>query len=178
MALTVAFSASQVVSTPGSITFTDASTGVDAAVTQRRIYVRDSLGNYIVPTGILTAYSAWADYPATTTKTLALFTSDIAISVTIQWLDVSGTVLYDKTQYYGLSLYLEIFDYGLTQLLAGNPMLVNDNKFLEYKGNLRTHIDSGNQAVELASDITAAQLCYDRANDLKDNAQYYFNRNS
>ena len=43
--------------------------------------------------------------------------------------NVSDVVLYDSTQYVGLTLYNESFDYGLTQLAAANPLLINGHKF-------------------------------------------------
>jgi len=57
-------------------------------------------------------------------------------------------------------------------------MLINDNNFWDSKQKLSELIDSGNQAIEEASDIYNAQRCYDAATDLIDNSQYYFNGNS
>ena len=72
----------------------------------------------------------------------------------------------------------EKFDYGLTQMLTANPMLINDNDFFPHKEELRISIDSGNQAFTLVGDIFAAQQCYDRATELRVNSQYYFNINA
>lgn len=177
MALVVNFSASQNLGEESEILFTDTSTGTDVAVTQRRIYIQTPSGDYLVEDGTTTEYEVWSGFPATTTITLDVLTKDRAVTITVQWLDVSNTVLYDKTLKYGFTLYNETFDYGLTQLLAGNPLLINDNNFYQNKSDLRVNIDSGDQALSLAGDTFAAQQCYDRATELRVNSQYYFNEN-
>ena len=79
---------------------------------------------------------------------------------------------------YGFTEYNEMFDYGLTQMLTANPLLINDNDYFPHKSDLRTSIDSGNQAIIYAQDLFAAQQCYDRATNLRLSSQYYFNINS
>lgn len=108
----------------------------------------------------------------------ALGDSDKALRIVTQWLDVSNTVLYDSTQYVGLTLYNESFDYLLTQLMAANAVLIGDNNFFPNKELLRTYIDGGNQAISFADDLYNAQLCYDKATALRVSSQYYFNGNS
>lgn len=181
MALTVNFSCSQQVGAPTDIDFEDTSTGVDAAVVKRRIYIRNSVGDFLVEDGNTNEYSDWNDFPATTTITLTVLSADVAgtaTTITVQWLNVSNVVLYDKTATYGFTLDGETFDYGLTQNLAQNSSLSTDNNFLSNKSKLRTYIDSGNQAISLNSDIYAAQLCYNKATEMMDNSQYLFNTNS
>lgn len=178
MALTVGFTATQIAGAPAEILFTDTSTGVDAAVVKRRIYISTSSGEFLVESGNSNEYSDWDDFPTTTTITLDVLTQMQAANVVVQWLNVSNAVLYDKTLQYGFTLFGETFDYGLTQLMAANPMLINDNNFWGHKEKLRELIDSGNQSIELASDLYNAQLCYDEATGLMDNSQYLFNGNS
>mgnify|MGYP000396776706 CR=1 FL=1 len=48
MALSVNFTAQQTPGLPGTILFTDTSTGTDVAVTQRRVYIQTAAGNYLV----------------------------------------------------------------------------------------------------------------------------------
>lgn len=179
MSLTVNFTAAQTPGSPGDILFTDTSTGTDVAVTQRRIYIQTSAGDYLVESGTTTEYEVWADYPGTTSITLTdILDKDYGCRVTCQWLNVGGTVLYDKTLYYGFTCYNEDFDYETTQTVAGNPLLINDNDFWSNKGNLRTAIDSGDNAITRNSDIAAAQQCYDIATNLRLNSQYFFNINA
>lgn len=178
MALSVSFTALSVAGEPENILFTDTSTGTDAAVTQRRIYFRDYLGDFVVEDGNDEEYSEWP-IPLADTVTLDLLPFDMSGSITVQWLNVSDVVLYDYTiDAIGFTEYNENFDYQTTQLLASNPKLADDNNFWGNKVKLRTFIDSGNQALTNASDIYDAQLCYNEATKLRTSSQYSFNGNS
>lgn len=179
MALTVNFSAAQTPGDPGTIVLTDESTGTDAAVTQRRVYIQTAAGDYLVLEGTTTEYEAWADFPSTTELTLTdILDKDYAVRMVVQWLNVGGTALYDKTLYYGFTCYNEDFDYELTQAVAGNPILMSDNNYWGNKNLLRTYIDSGNNAITRNSDTAAAQQCYDLATAMRTDSQYLFNINS
>lgn len=179
MALSQNFSAAQIPGTPGDIVFTDTSTGSDVSVTQRRIYIQIATGVFLVEEGTTTEYEVWDDFPTTTIKTLTdILDKDYSCRITVQWLSSGGTVLYDKTLYYGFTCYNEDFDYELTQAIAGNPILMSDNNYWGNKNLLRTYIDSGNNAIERSSDIASAQQCYDLATNLRTNSQYLFNINS
>ena len=174
--LVESFTATQDAGEPSSIVLTDTSSGADAAITGRAVFLIKADGTYVVPTGTTTQYILWPI--ADTTLTLDVLTKDTALSIVVQWLDVSSNVLYDVTALYGFTLYGEIFDYGLTQMLSANQILINDNNFWPQKSKLRTLIDSGNQAVSLATDIAGAQVCYDLATAIRLSSQYYFNTNS
>ena len=179
MAIVANFSASQTPGVPGTILLTDTSTGTDVAVTQRRVYIQTAAGNYLVEEGVTTEYSPWLDFPSTTELTLTdILDKDYGVRIVCQWLDVSNTVLYDKTLYYGFTCYNEDFDYQLTQTVAGNPLLISDNNFWGNKSTLRGYIDSGNNAITRNSDISAAQICYDLATTMNTDSQYLFNINS
>lgn len=181
MALTVNFSCSQQVGAPEDIDFEDTSTGTDVAVVSRRIYIRNSVGEFLVEEGTTTEYETWNGFPGTTTITLSVLSANVAgtaTTITVQWLNVSNVVLYDKTATFGFTLDGETFDYGLTQNMAQNNGLATDNKFFQNKSRFRNLLDSGNQAISLNSDIYNAQVCYDEATDMMDNAQYLFNTNA
>jgi len=173
------FSAAQTPGTPGDILLTDTSTGTDVAVTQRRVYIQTAAGDYLVEEATTTEYTLWDDFPSTTTLSLTdILDKDYGVRMVVQWLDVSDTVLYDKTLYYGFTCYNEDFDYELTQTVAGNPLLISDNNFWGNKSTLRGFIDSGDNAITRNSDIAAAQQCYDLATNMRTNSQYLFNINS
>ena len=178
MALTANFTTSQTFGDSKDVKLTDTSTGSDGTITTRRVYIQPFDETYLVQTGTTTSYEVWADFPATTTITLNVLTKDQATLITVQWLTSGNVVTYTKTAYVGFTLYNETFDYQLTQLLAANPLLINDNNFWDNKTQLRTFIDSGNQAISLASDLSNAQSCYDDATSLRLSSQYYFNGNS
>ncbi len=177
MPLTPNFSVSQSPGSPEDVTFEDTSTGSDGAITSRRIYVQQSDGDFVVEEGTTTEYELWP-LPLGTGITLDLLTQDIGARITVQWLDSGNAVLYDKTLYVGLNGFNRDFDYQLTQNVASNQMLMNDNNFWANKNLLQTFIDSGDDAIERASDINACQQCYNRATNLRLNAQYLFNQNA
>lgn len=177
MALTPSFTVTQSLGSPESITVTDTSAGSDGAIASRRVYVKLWDGTFLVQEGTTTEYEVW-DYVDTFIN-LDVLEKDVAAIITVQWLNSSNVVLYDKVSpVYGFTLYNETFDYNLTQVLSINPLLINDNSFYNNKNSLRTNIDSGDQAIGLASDQFAAQLCYNRATDIRLNSEYYFNTNS
>jgi hypothetical protein len=175
------FVAIQPFGTPNLIEITDTSTGSDTRISTRRIYIRKADGSYIVEDGNTNDYIDWA-YP-NTSITLDVLKKDVAVEITVQWVYINPftyypTIIYSKVTIYGFTEYNEMFDYGLTQMLSANPLLINDNDFFPNKSNLRTSIDSGNQAITYAQDLYAAQQCYDRATNLRLSSQYYFNINS
>lgn len=177
MPLVQNFSTSQTLGLPSVITFADTSTGSDTDVSSRRIYMQTSSGSFLVEEGTLTDYESWS-ISVSGISLNVMPVKDYALLITVEWLNSSNVVLYRKQSTVGFTLYNETFDYQLTQILSGNPLLINDNSFFKNKSELRECIDSGNQAVSLAGDTVAAQQCYDRATNLRLKSQYYFNSNS
>lgn len=170
------FTTSQVLGSPANIVFGDSSTGSDGAIVGRRIYLQLSNGTFLVLAGNTNQYTNWA--LASNPFTLSnILTQDEAIFCTIEWVDVNGNVLYVSPQTVGYTLFNETADYKLTQAMAGNPPLMNDNDWFENKSLLRTYIDSGNNAISFAADIFNAQLCYDAATALRLKSKYIFNIN-
>ena len=174
MPLVPNFSTSQTIGVPQSINFSDTSTGSDVAIVGKRVYMQTSSGSFLVEDGVTTEYQNWNS----TSATFNVLSKDYGLRITVQWVGVSGQVLYSKQYTLGFTLYNETFDYQLTQVLTGNPLLINDNDFFKNKSELRECIDSGNQAISLAGDLVAAQQCYDRATNIRLKSQYYFNTNS
>lgn len=170
------FNSTQTIGEESTVTITAVVTGTDVLVTQRRVYLQTDSGEFLVPTGTTTDYVQWAI--ANSSINIDCLDKDYGLRIVVEWLDVNNVVLYDDEQYVGLTLYNESFDYSLTQLMAANPLLINDNALWQNKSKLRTFIDSGNNAITFASDLYNAQLCYDAATDLRLGSQYFFNGNS
>lgn len=178
MAFTPAFSAVGVSGEPQNILFTDLSTGVDAAIVSRRIYVSNDIGTFLVETGNSLEYSLWP-LPLADTITLDLLQVDTAVKIVVQWLNVSGSILYDYTlAAVGFTEYNEEFLYSQTQLMTYNPLLIDDNNFWANYNKMRTSIDAGNRALTRASDLYSAQQCYNLATGIRLESQYLFNGNS
>lgn len=176
MSFTPNFTTYQLAGSPSVIYVEDVSTGSDGAITERRVYLQDYEGNYVVPSGTTTNY---IDFPLSLGNTIAIdcLTEDMALNVTVTWDNVSHVPLYTKSKLSGFTCFNEVFYYSLTQGQAAvsNPSyILQDTTYFQNKSKLRCLIDSGNQAVVLGYDITSAQNCYDLATFLVTNQQNYF----
>lgn len=169
------FTASQTLGTPSNINLVDNSIGSDINIASRNIYFITCLDNTLVQTNTLTNYEVWN--LSLNSISLDVLSKDYALNIKVDWVDSNNAILYSITKLYGFTMYSEMFDYQLTQVLSGNPLVINDNDFFKNKSQLRLCIDSGNQALSMASDIFAAQQCYDRATNLRLNSPYFFNAN-
>lgn len=179
MAISVSFTTTQVLGSPSEIVITDTSTGSDAAATGRRVYIQNSLGEYVTESGVTTA-SAYTNWPIAdgNSLTLDVLTEDAALNITLMYTNNSGVSVAQTTELCGFTLYNETFYYSLTQAQASQnqppPMIIQDTNYYMNKLILRTEIDSGNNAIEYGDDITTAQACYDRATFLTNNENLYF----
>ena len=179
MAFVPSATAQSISGTPSDVLFSDNSTGSDVLITSRRITITDADGNFIVELGTTTDYELWP-LPLIDTIQLSLFpTKDYAVKIYFEWLNVSNVAIYDYTiEATSFTQYNESFDYGLSKRVASNPLLMNDNNFWLHKQQLRTYIDSGNQAILRYSDLYVSQQLYDAATELRLTSQYSFNGNA
>lgn len=160
--------------TASNIIFTDTSTGADATISDRKIYLQKADGTYLAPSGTSTNY---IDFPISSGSSLTVnvLDTDYALTVTMNWLNISGSVLYTKTYVFAFNQYTINFLYQLLQTLAGNPNIVNE---LNFWGNLmRLYCDvfNADTAVTIGNDVYNAQLNLDDANYLRANQNNYFN---
>lgn len=174
MPLTPNFSAVQNSGTPSYITLQDTSTGSDVSIVSRRVYLLQADGTYLVPSGTSTDYIEWSI--ASATIALNVLSQDTALSITVNWVDVSGNTVETKTIAYGFNAYGETFYYGLTQneVPITNPNVALSTNYFQNKMLLRVYLDSAAQAISFASDIYAAQVNYDLETNLIANANFNF----
>lgn len=170
------YNASQILGNPNCINFEDVSSGTDSAITSRRVFIQDAYGSFLVEEGNPLQYSDWAI--ANASIVLDVLSKDKAVRIVVQWLDVDNNILYSASSIAGFTLFNETAMYGVIQALSGNPRNINDNNFFQNLSDMRTDVDSGNQAILFASDIFSAQQCYDRATTLRLNSSYSFNINT
>lgn len=169
------FTTSQQAGLPSNVIITDASTGSDPLIVERRVYLVNYAGEYVVASGTLTDYTVWST--AQSSISIDCLTQDSALAITVDYVDAGGVALYTKTILAGFTLFNETFYYSLTQGQAavGNPSyILQDNQFFQNKSKLRVLIDSGNQSVTLGYDITSAQVCYDLATYMVTNQNNFF----
>jgi hypothetical protein len=178
MAISPSFTMSQNSGTPNIITVNDTSTGVDTAITSRRIYLLQSNGTYLVPSGTTTNYIVWPITNTTTraplTDSLNVLVEDTALSITVQWLNSSNTVVQTVTNSYAFTAYNETFYYGLTESQVANANLTASTNWYQTKLILRVELDSATQAITFASDIFSAQAALNRATYISTNQALFF----
>jgi hypothetical protein len=172
MPLTPSFTASQNSGLPSTIVLTDTSTGSDVTITKRRVFLLQSNGEYLVPTGTTTNYIDWS--LADISISLNVLSQDTALSITVQWLTSSNVVVVNKTTSFAFTAYNETFYYGLTEDQVANASLTSSNDWYQNKMILRVELDSATQAISFASDIFSAQAALNRATYISTNSNYFF----
>lgn len=172
MPLTPNFTVSSNITTPSILTLVDTSTGSDVAITQRRVYLQQFDGTYVVPTGTTTDYIEWLF--ASSTTSINAMDKDYSFNIIVQWLNVSNTVLYTKTIATEFNSYARIYRLKLLKAISANPKLVNNQNYFDVISQLTVFIDGANEAISLASDVVLAQLCNDNAKYLIDNPKLVY----
>ena len=169
------FDTSQTVGYPSIVTIEDTSTGSDGNIASRRVFLVNSEGEYVVPSGTSTDYVVWPY--ADSEIDIDCLDFDSALDITVLWLDNSNVTLYSKTLLKGFTLYNNTFLYGLTQAEATQskpPNIIQDTQYLQNKAALQIYIDSGNQAITYGDDIVSAQNMYNAATYMTNNQNEFF----
>lgn len=172
MPLTPSIAVAQSGLSPNLVVITDDSSGADAAVTSRRVFVQDTSGEYYVPEGTTTDYTQWSYADASIS--LNILTQDIGALITVQWLDVSNTVLYTYTNTYPLAEYNKQFFYYLFQQQSLAPSVVQDANYYANLSTFWADVQGGVNCVTLADDIAACQNAFNRATNMRLNEAIYF----
>ena len=172
MPLVPNFTASQYSGTPSVITLTDTSTGSDVTIAKRRVYLLQANGTFLVPAGNTTDYIQWD--LVDTSVSIDVLSQDSALSITVQWLSSTNTVVTAKTISFAFTAYNETFYYGLTESQVANSNLTASTNWYQTKLVLRVEIDSADQAITFASDIYSAQAALNRATFISTNQSFFF----
>ena len=180
MSFTPNFTVAQTALNPNIVIVSDTSTGVDAAIAQRRIYFKNSQGEFVVPSNnpVNITYVEWvlASNPITIpSQPGAVFlTKDQALEVRVEWLSSTGVLLWEKTQKYCFTEYSKQFLYYLIQLQSLTFNVIQDTNYWGNVALLWTNIIGAINAVEIADDIYSSQVCLDRATFLASNQEKFF----
>lgn len=171
MALTPSFSVSQSGTSPGTVTLEDTSSGSDAAISVRRVYVSDSSGTYL--TGNSTVdYDTWL--LINTSISLDILTQDTACEIRVDWCNSGGTVLYTETNSYCLAQYAKNFLYSIVQSQAQTPGVVQDTSYFSNLAQMWANLRGAINAVEVASDLSASQASLNRCINYENNESFFF----
>ena len=164
MPLTPSFTVSQTLGLPSIINFSDTSSGSDVNVVARRITLTKSDGTTLVPSGTTTSYIVWA--LVDTDLALNILQQDYCLSIRVDWVNVSGSVLYTSPKLSLFQLYENTFYYNLIQLQASTPVIINDENYWGNVSKLASYIDNAVQAVAIGGDIAAAQNAIEKGTEL------------
>lgn len=172
MSFTPNFTVAQTALNPSLVIVSDTSTGVDANIAQRRIYFKNNSGEFVVPVGTTTDYVEWV--LVNNPINIDLLSKDQALEVKVDWLSAGGTILYTLTQKYCFSQNSKQFLYYLIQLQSLTFNVIQDTNYWGNVALLWTNIIGAINAVEIADDIYASQVCLDRASYLASNQEKFF----
>lgn len=149
-------------------TLVDTSTGADASIASRLIYI------YLSDNSIFTGFPIQFPLSAGASITPNILTKDFAWSITVQWLDSGANILYTSSQVGVFTGFLEWFFYNLTQNIAAQPNILNDKVFFSNYSKLRTLIDSATQAIQIGGSVFNAQDMILLAQELTNHSNLYF----
>jgi hypothetical protein len=159
-----------------SFIITDTSTGSDANLTGRRVYLYLSDGSTLTAPGSSTNYIDWPIADGATI-TISLLTTDLAINIRVDWIssdpDPAGT--YTKTTPTAFSFYNKTFLYGLSQeQQAALPTIITRNGFIANKLQMWGYVLEAINCIEVAGDIGNSQACLNSANNMRNHSNQYF----
>lgn len=177
MALTPNFTASVDLATATILYLEDSSTGSDGAITQRRVRLQLANGTYLLTGGQTTTNTTTGIFPwnySVSFLDLNVLNRDYALAITVEWLNVSNTVIYTKLLEFDFTCNSSFGNLALIKNLAANPSLVLDQNWFYNKIQLTVAIDDANNAITFGSDVASSQAALDRASYLLSNQLYFF----
>lgn len=163
---------------PTSFSVTDTSTGSDTNLTTRQIFLYLSDGSTLTPPGSATPYIPWPIVSGIgdVINLTGILQRDYSINAVVLWVSSSPLSPPSTYTYSVLKTFIgniQLFAYGLTQLQAGNPLLVNDNGYFPNKSKLRVLIEDAIDC-ETYNDQYNSQLSLNAAYKLQVNQKSYF----
>lgn len=172
MAFEPSFTIAQDPLSPSTVVVTDSSTGSDSNITRRIVYISDSAGDYLVPTGTTTDYIEWAI--ADSTLSVNILTEDTAVYAEVKWLDINDTVLYSSSDYFCLAQFNKNFFTYLMQLQGDTPTIPADTNYDSNCALFWSRVQGAINVVINNSDISSSQNCLNKATEMRLNQQKYF----
>jgi hypothetical protein len=174
MPLVASFSASQSLAEPSQITLTDDTTGSDASITSRRIYILLANGNWLDENGDEQESETYITWPyADSTTTLDILPGSTAASITVGWYAVTTRVYVDDDAFcFNLHDYL-----AALQILQGNTSSPDQIQDTAYYNNLMqfiVNLFNEENAIEFGGDLFSSQGAMNRNQQFIDKEAYYF----
>lgn len=167
MALVPSFTVG-ITSDPSQVVIADTSTGSDGAITTRKIIFTQADGNSLA--------SSPYDFPLSAGSSITVnpLGKDYGLTITLNWVNAGGTVLYTANQIFVFTQYAKLFLESLTQQQIANPEIVNDQNFIQNKFNLFQGVKSAENALAYGQSVSAAQFCVTQYQELITSNQFFF----
>lgn len=176
MALTPNFTASVDFATKTYLHLEDTSTGSDGAIIYRLIRLELFDGTYLLLNGATTTNTTTAEFNwdySVSFIDLNVLNIDYAFAIAVEWLNISGTVLYTKLLDFPINTNAQEFNLKLTKYGASVD-LTKDYNYTLNKMRLVVGIDNSNNAISLGSDIASSQAALNDCKKLIDNPKVFF----
>jgi len=158
---------------PSTFSVIDTSTGSDGSIVTRHILIQTNTGSYLVTSGTTTDYIL---FPLSdgSTKTLSnILSQDYCVSITVQWLSVSGTVLYSASGLYLFAQYNQQGLYGAAKAIVQQPNLVQSQNYFNGLTTWWMYVRNAISACDVGGDISGSQEMIDAATNILNNQTYY-----
>lgn len=176
MPLSVAITAAQSLGTPSIIILTDASTGTDGTITNRKVYLRTATNQYLTETQQSSSTVAFENWPISdgVTINLDVLTEATTLEVTVVWTTGAGTTVYELTDVIAFTNQDYIFQLGILASQTSTPGVLQDvnyyNSFIQFIVNL----DNAEVAAATGDDLYSSQSALNRNQIMIDNEQMFF----
>lgn len=159
---------------PANITLVDDSSGSDGAIASRKVSFQNSQGQYLTTAGTFNTptYEAWSYADAS--DTWAILSEDMALFISVFWLNGAGATLYTFNDYYALTKYNKNFAVYLGQQQALSPSIIQDTNYQSNWNTFWGYITQSIVMIEEAADISNSQNLMNKATYMRQNQQLYF----
>jgi hypothetical protein len=168
MAFTQSFTVSNNSVNTNTFSVTDTSSGADPLIANRLLYI------YLYDNSLFTGAPIQFPLSAGSSISPAILTQDFAANFVLIWVDSGGNMLYSSSQIFDFTGFLEWYFYGLIQQIAANNSILRDNLFTQNLGQLRTLIDSANQAISIGASVYNSQSMILLAQNMVNNQNLFF----
>ncbi len=174
MAFDASFSVVQ--SGVATLIFTDDSSGSDATITERRIFLQKYDGTYLVPSGTTTDYIVWDIDDSSITLT-DILDRDYALNISVVWVtptpDPGNTYEYEILTVY--DAYAYVFGGSiLAQRLARQPLYAQAPQFNQNEAVLLVNILQAEKAITVIQNIGLSQGALDVTYYMANNTKFFF----
>lgn len=151
-----------------NFTITDTSIGSDGAIVDRQILLYTTVNNTLLVAAI--------DFPLSTGSsiTIAPLTQDIALTVTVNWLNNIGAAIYTSNLIWAFVQFGLLFAESLTQFMISNHAILNDQNYMQNKYNLFCFIQGALNAITTGQSVLAAQSQILLYQNLIANTNFFF----